>query len=107
MEAIQNPERISGRSAWVIYSNAKKGEKYVEALIQIADQIRDGLASYDIDRKVKEVVSQTENILLTGTEVVNKDGEVVGRWRNGYLVIRAKNSSEREKLNKLLEIFMA
>lgn len=106
MEAIQNPERISGRSAWVIYSNAKKGEKYVEALIKIADQIRDGLASYDIDRKVKDIVSENENTLLNGSEVINKDGEVIGRWRRGYLVIRAKNSSEREKLNKLLEIFM-
>lgn len=107
MEAIQNPEKISGRSAWVIYSNAKKGEKYIEALIKIADQIRDGLASYDIDRKVKDIVLQNNDTLLMGNEVINKDGEVIGRWRNGYLVIRAKNSSEREKLNKLLEIFMA
>jgi hypothetical protein len=47
MNAIENPERISARAANSIYSLSRKGDDHINALIEIADKIKNGFASYD------------------------------------------------------------
>ena len=57
MNAIENPERISARAANSIYSLSRKGDDHINALIEIADKIKNGFASYDIEESVKNIVS--------------------------------------------------
>jgi len=104
MDAIGNPERISARSANSIYSLSKKGEDHINALIEIAKKIKLGLASYDIEEAVKNIVAGKQD--LTDNDIRNDKGEIVARWRMGSLIIRAKNSADRKKLTKLVEYFL-
>jgi len=104
MDAIGNPERISARSANSIYSLSKKGEDHINALIEIAEKIKLGLASYDIEEAVKNIVAGKQD--LTDNDIRNSKGEVIARWRMGSLIIRAKNSADRKKLTKLVEYFL-
>ena len=104
MDAIGNPERISARSANNIYSLSKKGEDHINALIEIAEKIKLGLASYDIEEAVKNIVVGKED--LADNDIRNSKGEVIARWRMGSLIIRAKNSADRKKLTKLVEYFL-
>ena len=104
MNAIENPERISARAANSIYSLSRKGDDHINALIEIADKIKNGFASYDIEESVKNIVSGKKEVI--DNDIRNDKGEVVARWRMGSLIIRAKNSADRRKLTKLVEYFL-
>jgi ParB family chromosome partitioning protein len=104
INAIENPEKISARSANSIYSLSRKGDDHINALIEIAEKIKSGLASYDIEELVKNLIAGKRD--LNDNDIRNDKGEVVARWRMGSLIIRAKNSSDRKKLTKLVEYFV-
>ena len=105
LEAIESPERISARSANSINFLCKKGEQHIDALIEIAPQIKDGLSSYNIEEMVKNIVDGKGASL--NEDIKNNRGEVIARWRMGSLIIRAKHSSDRQKLTKLVELFLS
>ena len=105
VKAIGELDRISARSANSINSLVRKGDKYIDALVEIADEIKHGLASYDIEQKTKNIAEGKIN-LFSDEDIKNSKGEVVARWRMGSLIIRARNSSERKKLAKLVEYFL-
>lgn len=96
LEAIENPDKISARAANSIHSLCKKGNNYVEALIEIAPKIKEGLSSYNIEKMVKNIVHGKGAVL--NQDIRNSKGEVIARWRMGSLIIRAKNSADRRKL---------
>jgi len=78
MDAFENPERISARSANSIYSLSKKEENHINALIEIAEKIKFGLASYDIEETVKNFVAGKQD--LTDNDIINSKGQVIARW---------------------------
>jgi len=75
IDAIGNPERISARSANSIYSLSKKGEDHINALVEIAEKIKLGLASYDIEEAVKNIIKKPIEIVnLIFNYYVGDDG---------------------------------
>lgn len=78
--------------------------KPIIAAIENPEKIKSGLASYDIEELVKNLIAGKQD--LNDNDIRNNKGEVVARWRMGSLIIRAKNSSDRRKLTKLVEYFV-
>lgn len=104
LEAIENPDRISARAANSIHSLCKKCKIYIEALIEIAPKIKEGLSSYHIEEMVKNIIDGKGATL--SEDIRNSKGEIVAKWRMGNLIIRAKHSADRRKLRKLIELYL-
>lgn len=82
--AVEDMSTVSIKTSATIRTLANKGDDYIDALIAIASQIREGIGSRKIERLVKcnlttgngKVTSQSSKI------VESKKGEYLFTWRN-------------------------
>jgi len=83
-EAVGNPSRVSSRTAATILALSQKGNKYVSALIDLAEDIRKGAGSRTLEQKVLEAINGKYGKRGVQEQIALPSGKVVARWtKNG------------------------
>lgn len=100
-DAVGNLSKVSSRTAGVIYALSQKGKKYVEALIDQAEEIRKGAGSRTLERKVLNAV-QGEGVKGTQEAIFLPSGEVVAHWTKDGIRFNRNILFDREGLEKII-----
>ncbi|WP_010304115.1 ParB/RepB/Spo0J family partition protein [Candidatus Odyssella thessalonicensis] len=79
-EAVGNLTRVSSRCASTIYSLAKKGPDYTNALIEIAEDIRKGAGSKTIEKKVCQILMSLEDRSEPQDRICLPSGFPIAKW---------------------------
>ena len=100
--AVGNMTKVSSRAAVNIYSLSKKGLPYIQALIEIAEEIKNGAGSNTIEKLVHDAItggynSDNEERLITLT-----NGQVIASWKKGGLFFSKNVNVDRDKFNAVL-----
>jgi len=100
-DAVANISKVSGRSASIINKLAKKGELYIAALIEIAEEIRKGAGCNRIERMVNEIIHGKQK-LETNRVIKTEDGTVIGRWIKSSIVFESGININQQKLETFI-----
>ena len=83
-EAVGNPSRVSSRTAATILALSQKGDKYVDALIHLAEDIRKGAGSRTLEQKILETVNDKGSGVGFQEQIALPSGKVIAHWtKNG------------------------
>ncbi|MCF6777624.1 ParB/RepB/Spo0J family partition protein [Thiotrichales bacterium 19X7-9] len=104
-EAVTNMSKVSCRSASVINALAKKGDNYISALIEIAEEIRKGAGCRKIEKLVNEIVHGQQQTVNT-KEIISKDGTVIGKWVKNSIVFDDSFKVNQEEIEEILVSFL-
>ena len=97
--------KVSCRSASTINALAKKGDQYVSALIEIAEEIRKGAGSRKIENLVNTIVNGEKKI-DDQRQIVSKDGNVIGKWVKNTLVFDQSFKVNQKDIEDLLTAYL-
>lgn len=105
MQAIGRKDKVSSRSAATILALGKKGTDYVNALINIAEEIRLGAGRSTIEKLVQqelkgELGKNEQKEIVTG-----KNDEIIATWKPNGIVFAKGLNVDRGKFNKMLAEF--
>ena len=78
--AIKVMSKVSVRAAQTIYELSQKGELYVDALIDISDEIKKGAGSRRIEKMVQELLGSEVEGIDTSSYIFFTDGRKLGEW---------------------------
>ena len=98
--------KVSSRAAATIYSLSKKGEQYIKALIEIAEEIKNGAGSATIEKLVYEIITSGFNNDDEEEIITDPSGAVLASWKKGGIFFSKNINVDRNKLNKLLLEFL-
>ncbi|WP_010303438.1 ParB/RepB/Spo0J family partition protein [Candidatus Odyssella thessalonicensis] len=101
-DTVGNLTRVSSRSAAAILSLANKGEAYVEALIEIADDIRKGAGCKAIEEKVLHIVTGSKGILDCQQKIVLPSGQSIARWTKKGLEFEKELPLNQQEIAQML-----
>jgi ParB family chromosome partitioning protein len=103
--AVGNVTKVTSRTASSIFALSQKGGKYIEALIECADDIRKGIGAYSLEKLVLSKVKNYATI-LPHFPLTLADGTVVGTWKNGGFKLNKDLNVNKEKfLKHILKFF--
>ena len=104
--ATCNMSKVSSRAAATIYSLSKKGEQYIKALIEIAEEIKNGAGSATIEKLVYEIITGGFNNDDEEEIITDPSGSVLASWKKGGIFFSKNINVDKKKLNKLLLEFL-
>ncbi len=96
-EAVGNMTKVSSRAADTIATLCAKGDVYVQALIEIAEEIREGAGSQKIEKLVVEALHGGEQLESQRT-ICTEDGTIIARWKNKTLVFDRMYKVDQTKI---------
>ena len=79
-EVVNNPSRVSSRTAATIYALSQKGEEFISALIDLAEEIRKGIGCRTLEQKVQEILYGAPTAIEFQKEITLPSGLSLGRW---------------------------
>jgi len=101
-EVVGNPSRVSSRTAATIHSLAKKGQEYIDALIELAEEISKGTGSKTIEKAVLEAVSGHNPTIEYEQKIVLPSGQLIAKWTKGGLQFSKDISLDQMEIEKVL-----
>ncbi|MCF6765782.1 ParB/RepB/Spo0J family partition protein [Thiotrichales bacterium 19S3-7] len=104
-DAVANMSKVSCRSASTINALAKKGDQYVSALIDIAEEIRKGAGSRKIENLVNTIVNGEQKI-DDQRQIVSKEGNVIGKWVKNTIVFDKSFTVNQKDIEDLLTEYL-
>ena len=105
-DAVSNMSRVSGKTAETILALCNKSDIYKHALIEIAEDIRNGAGSSRIEKLVSEIVVGEELTESDNELVQSSSGQVFATWKNAKLSFARNLNIDKNALNKhLLKFF--
>ena len=84
-DAVSNLSRVSSRTASTIYTLSQKGDHYITALIELAEEIRKGIGSRTLEQKVLETINGKDNTIEFEKKITLLSGQVIAKWTKGGL----------------------
>lgn len=107
MQAIGRKDKVSSRSAATILALGKKGKDYINALVNIAEEIRLGAGSSTIEKLVQQELRGELGTNEQEEIIIGKNNEILATWKpNGIVFARGLNVN-KGKFNKMLADFFA
>lgn len=104
-EAVGNVTKVTSRTASSIFALSQKGSKYIEALIECADDIRKGIGAYSLEKLILSKV-KSDATILPHFPLTLADGTVVGIWKNDRFKLNKDLNVNKEKfLKHILKFF--
>ena len=79
-EVVNNPSRVSSRTAATIYALSQKGEEFISALIDLAEEIRKGIGSRTLEQKIQEILYGAPTAIEFQKTITLPTGLSLGRW---------------------------
>lgn len=104
-EAVGNPSRVSSRTAATILALSQKGDKYVDALIHLAEDIRKGAGSRTLEQKVLEVVNEEGDGVGIREQIALPSGKLIANWTKGGIQFAKDISFNQEAFEKMVVQF--
>ena len=101
-EAVSNPSKVSSRTAETINALAKKGEEYVNAIIDLAEEIRKGTGSTTLEKMVLEAVNGGTNTVQFEKTIALPSGQVIAKWTKGGLQFAKDIPLDQEHFEKMV-----
>lgn len=103
-DAVCNVTKVTSRTACTIFSLSQKGTKYIEALIECADDIRKGIGSTSLEQLILSKVKNDTTI--SHFPLAIDDGTIVGTWKNGDFKLNKDTNINKDKfLKHILKFF--
>ena len=100
--AVGNMAKVSSRAAVTIYSLSKKGLPYIQALIEIAEEIKNGAGSNTIEKLVHDAITGGYNSDNEERLIILTNGQVIASWKKGGLFFSKNVNVDRDKFNAVL-----
>ncbi len=101
-DAVIDMSKVSARSAMAIYTLANKGEEYIEALIDIAEEIRQGAGVRKIESLVLKAIFGDNAELDHLKKIETPDGKVLGHWSKNGIVFDKSIKIDQIKVEQVL-----
>lgn len=80
--AIEDFRKVSSRTAYELSRLARKSEKNVSLLVDMAEEIRNGkYGANRIERELKKRLSNKVTLLTSNKKIIGKDGRHIFTWR--------------------------
>jgi ParB family chromosome partitioning protein len=93
--------KVSARSAETILALSKKSTAHVEALIEIAEEIKKRAGSIRIEKMVESIINGgLGNVDEEPISLAN--GQVVAAWKKGGVFFSKNVHFDKKKFNKML-----
>nr|WP_172686767.1 ParB/RepB/Spo0J family partition protein [Rickettsia endosymbiont of Ixodes pacificus]AKS10320.1 plasmid partitioning protein ParB [Rickettsia endosymbiont of Ixodes pacificus] len=103
--AVDNVTKVTARTAYSIFVLSQKGQQYIDALIDCADEIRKGMGANSLEQLVLSKVKD-DSSLISKVPLTLADGTVVGTWKNGSFTLNKDLNINKEKfLKHILKFF--
>jgi len=100
--AVKVMSKVSVRAANTIYDLSQNGEDYIDALIDISDDIKKGAGSRRIEKMVKELLGSEEDGIDDASYIFLPDGRKLGEWTKTGIKFDAALPLNQEKLSQNL-----
>ena len=100
--AVIDMSKVSSRSAKTIYALSNKGEQYINALIDIAEEIRKGAGAKKIEALVTNIVSGELPEIESRKEILNKKGDIIGYWVKNGIAFNNNVTIDQSKLEEAI-----
>jgi len=100
--AVKVMSKVSVRAAQTIHELSQKGDEYVDALIDCADEIKKGAGSRRIERMVHELLGNDEEGIDTSAYILMADGQKLGEWTKTGIKFDVAIPINQEKLSQNL-----
>ncbi|WP_192484821.1 MULTISPECIES: ParB/RepB/Spo0J family partition protein [Cysteiniphilum] len=101
-DAVINMGKVSCRSSKVIALLARKGDEYIAALIEIAEDIRKGAGCKKIEKLVNEIVHGEQDI-DDHKEIITDHGQVIGKWVKNTIVFDQSFTFSQDQIEQALK----
>lgn len=104
-DAVKNMSRISSSASATIYTLSKKGDEYVQALIEIAEEIRKGAGCRRIENLVLKIVSQKNPAIKKEQDknrLISQSGKIIATWKNANLKFESAEIIDKEAINQAI-----
>ncbi len=101
-DAVKVMTKVSVRAAQTIYELSQKGEEYIDALIDCAEEIKKGAGSRRIEKMVHEILGSEEEGIDTSAYIVMPDGQKIGEWTKSGIKFDVALPINQEKLSQTL-----
>ena len=101
-DAIGNTSKVSSRTAREILSISSKGEKYKSALIELGEEIRNGLGANSLKNAVDAIVLGVDESVDPEKTVTLPSGVVIATWKNNTLKFSNNIDFNQPELEKYL-----
>lgn len=99
--AVVNMTKVSARSAETILALSKRSTAHIEALKEIAEEIRKGAGSVRIEKMVETIINgELGNI--DEEPIFLPNGQVVAAWKKGGVFFSKNVHFDKKKFNKIL-----
>jgi ParB family chromosome partitioning protein len=81
-DAIEDPSRISARTATELRALSNKGQEYINAIITLAKKIRAGkIGGTNLPKEVEQLLKGTSENVSSALEIKSKNGRHLFTWR--------------------------
>jgi len=84
-DAVGNTSKVSSRTAREILSISGKGKKYINALIELGEEIRNGLGANSLKNAVDAIVLGVNESVDHEKTLALSSGVVIATWKNNTL----------------------
>ena len=107
-QAVANMSRVSPRTSREILTISNKGRKYVNALIDLSEQIRNGIGAASLQKAVDDIVLGKKAAPSQDEQVVTlPSGEVIATWNNNNLTFNEDIDFNQDDLEQHLVAFFS
>ena len=101
-DAVKVMSKVSVRAAQTIYELSQKGNEYIDALMDCAEEIKKGAGSRRIEKMVHERLGNEEDGIDTSAYIVLPNGKTLGEWTKTGIKFNEGISINQEKLSQTL-----
>jgi ParB family chromosome partitioning protein len=105
-EAVGNTSKVSSRTAREILSISTRGKRYTKALIELAEEIRNGLGAASLKKAVESIILGDHLVDDSEKVLTLPSGAVIATWKNNSLKFSNNIEFNQKQLeNHLIEFF--
>lgn len=104
-QAVGNLSKVSSRTATTILTLQKKGQAYIEAMIELAEEIKKGMGCATLEQKVLEIVQGKPAGIEYQKTIELPSGQIIATWEKNGLRFAKDVHIDQEQFNALVVSF--
>lgn len=105
-ETVSNMSKVSPRTSREILSISSKGKKYCDALIELSEEIRNGIGANSLKKAVDNIVLGAPEVSTLQKPLTLPSGIVIGTWQSNSIKFSNNIEFNHDDLEKhLIEFF--
>jgi ParB family chromosome partitioning protein len=101
-KAVGNTSKVSAKTAETMYAFEKNGKAYVDALIDLDEEIRKGTGTHRLTRMVNAIIVGEDSEIIEDGVIKLPSGAIIGTWKNNNLKLAKHLNIDQDKFIKHL-----